>query len=324
MSSRDIYRAFCAIEPTVPIFMRPWWLDAACGPEGWDVAIVIEGERVEAALPYRHRRRLGVEILSQPPLTQFLGPWLREAGGKEPARLARQKDLMLALIDALPAYGYYGQNWSSDISNWLPFYWRGFSQTTQYTYVLPLAEGEDYVWQQLHGSARKEIRKATGRFGIRLREVATLDDFLALNSLTFERQGKAVPYSREFVAALDEGCVRNACRKIFIAEDEAGAAHAGAYIIWDGMKAYYLMGGGDPQLRNSGATSFCMWEAIRFAAGVTKTFDFEGSMIEPVERFFRSFGARQTPYFRVSRTPSPLLRLRHAVNYLVDRDGRLR
>ena len=37
-------------------------------------------------------------------------------------------------------------------------------------------------------------------------------------------------------------------------------------------------------------------------------FDFEGSMIEPVERSFRQFGAKQTPYFSVSKTPSRLLK----------------
>jgi hypothetical protein len=62
------------------------------------------------------------------------------------------------------------------------------------------------------------------------------------------------------------------------------------------------MGGGDPALRNSGATSMVLWQAITFAATVTKRFDFEGSMLEPVERFFRAFGARQTPYFRVTRS----------------------
>ena len=31
------------------------------------------------------------------------------------------------------------------------------------------------------------------------------------------------------------------------------------------------------------------------------TFDFEGSMLEGVEGFFRSFGGVQTPYFRLSK-----------------------
>ncbi len=41
------------------------------------------------------------------------------------------------------------------------------------------------------------------------------------------------------------------------------------------------------------------------ARAVTDVFDFEGSMLKPVERFFRAFGGRQTPYLRVSRaTPA--------------------
>jgi len=65
----------------------------------------------------------------------------------------------------------------------------------------------------------------------------------------------------------------------------------------------------DPELRKSGATSLCMWEAIKFASTVSKSFDFEGSMIEPIERFFHAFGAEQTPYFAVSHTPSKLIRV---------------
>jgi len=41
---------------------------------------------------------------------------------------------------------------------------------------------------------------------------------------------------------------------------------------------------------------------------VTDIFDFHGSMLQPVERFFRAFGGRQTPYLSVTRM-SPALRL---------------
>src|SRR5919106_2186938 len=65
--------------------------------------------------------------------------------------------------------------------------------------------------------------------------------------------------------------------------------------------ASYLMGGSDPRLRTSGAMSLLMWEAIKFAGQVARRFDFEGSMLQPVERFFRAFGARQVPYARLTR-----------------------
>jgi hypothetical protein len=74
-----------------------------------------------------------------------------------------------------------------------------------------------------------------------------------------------------------------------------------AYLVGDRRTTYYLMGGGDPQLRTSGAGSLLMWEAIRRARAVSQVFDFEGSMLRPVERFFRAFGGRQTPYPHVSR-----------------------
>ena len=69
------------------------------------------------------------------------------------------------------------------------------------------------------------------------------------------------------------------------------------------------MGGTDQSKRNSGANSLCMWEAIKFASTVTGRFDFEGSMLEPVERFFRAYGAVQKPYFRITKTNSGLLRM---------------
>jgi hypothetical protein len=102
-------------------------------------------------------------------------------------------------------------------------------------------------------------------------------------------------------------------RRIFVARDPAGRPHAGVYLVWDEGSAYYLMGGGDPEVRGSGATSLCLWHAIRFASTVTASFDFEGSMIEPVERLFRAFGAEQTPYFAVSRINSWQLRARIAL-----------
>jgi hypothetical protein len=137
--------------------------------------------------------------------------------------------------------------------------------------------------------------------------------FFELNAKTFERQGKAPPYSRPFIQRLHGACETNAASKVFIAVDDEGRQHAGVYIIWDEQSAYYLMGGGDPELRASGATSLCLWEAIQFAATVTHSFDFEGSMMESVERFFRAFGAIQTPYFSITKTTSRILRARNCL-----------
>jgi hypothetical protein len=116
----------------------------------------------------------------------------------------------------------------------------------------------------------------------------------------------AMPYSRKFINNLVKNVKkRNQC-KWFIAQDKFEKNHAGVLIIWDRQSAYYLMGGGNPDLRASGATSLCMWEAIKFASTITKKFDFEGSMIESIERFFRGFGSVQKTYFQVTQKPSKI------------------
>ena len=94
---------------------------------------------------------------------------------------------------------------------------------------------------------------------------------------------------------------------MFFAVDSRDRVHAASYIAWDDDCAYYLMGGANPTLRSSGAQSLVAWESIRYAATAAKMFDFEGSMIEPIERFFRAFGAEQTPYY-VAVKAHPLLR----------------
>ena len=37
-----------------------------------------------------------------------------------------------------------------------------------------------------------------------------------------------------------------------------------------------------------------------------KTFDFEGSSIPPIERFFRGFGGQLTPYFSIHKAWLPV------------------
>ena len=195
------------------------------------------------------------------------------------------------------------------IANWLPFFWRGFSQSTRYTYRLNDLSNMDNLWNNFSGNVRKEIRKSKNRFNIVIREDKPLSELYALCTKTFERQKKKVSYNFSILENIDRACKERQCSKVFIAEDPKGRQHAGLYMIWDKKNAYYLTGGGDPDYRNSGATSLCFYHAISFASKVTTSFDFEGSMIESIERFFRGFGAIQTPYFAIFHTPSKRYKL---------------
>jgi hypothetical protein len=285
------------------IFQKSWWLDAVA-PGHWAAVEIKQRDDIIARLPYVIDQKFGSLLLTHPPLTQTLGPWLRPSKAKYAVMLAEQKDLMTELINQLPPFAFFSQNCHYSITNWLPFYWQGFTQTTRYTYLIDDISDLNKVWDGFLPNIRTDIKKAQNRFSVEVCTDLDIETFMDINELTFTRQGRKVPYSRDFIRRLDNACIENGARKIFFGKDGEGNIHAAVYIVWDENSAYYLMGGGDPALRNSGATSLCIWEAIKFAAGVTKKFDFEGSMIEPVERFFRAFGAKQVPYFSVSKVNS--------------------
>jgi hypothetical protein len=284
--------------PDGPIFHQPWWLDAVA-PRRWDAVAVERGGRTVAVLPFVVRGPRWFRVLSQPPLTPFLGPWIaQEEGAKYDTSLGDQMELQSRLEAKLPAAAAFHQNFSSRIINCLPFIWAGYRAEVRYTYLLDDLSSEQALWDGLAGNIRREVRKARRR--LEVREAADADRFYGVWAKTFERQGVAAPDRARF-ERLDAACAKRGTRAMLFACDEADRVHAVAYVVWDRRSAYYLMGGGDPQLRTSGASSLLVWEAISRARAASQVFDFEGSMLRPVERFFRAFGGRQTPYLHVSR-----------------------
>jgi hypothetical protein len=290
------------------IFQQPWWLDAVAPSQWNEVNIKVNGNII-ARMPYVIRNKYGYKFLVMPPLTPHLGPWMNTDDNKYARKISKQKKIMTELITKLPAFDSFDQNFHFSIFNWQPFYWQGFIQTTLYTYVLEDISDHDKTWNGLMPNIRREIKKAINRYEVEVCNDNNIKKFLTIHKLTFLRQNMEYPYPKDLIHRINSACQKQKVRKIFFAKDIKNEIHAAVYLVWDENSAYYLMGGTNPETRTSGASSLCMWEAIKFASTVTKSFNFEGSMIESIEHFFRSFGARQIPYFRIIKTNSKLLKI---------------
>jgi hypothetical protein len=308
----DDYRRGLVGLPDVPLWQQPWWLDATA-PNLWDAVCLLKSGRVVAALPYVLKKRYGISVWSQPPLAQALGPWLETTTMKPVKQLSLQHALLGELADSIPNDVYYRQNWTPGRNNWLPFHWRGFAQTTAYTYRLDLSGGADAIWNGMSESTRNTIRKAESRFGVTVEKTKDLNKFLALNEAVFARQGMATPYPARLVRRIHLASSERNASTIWISYEQDGTPSAAAYILRDDTTSFYLMGGSDPDRRKSGSQNLVMWRAIRDATGHSNTFDFEGSIIEPIERSFRSYGSTQVPYFAVEGSTSKWLRRGKAV-----------
>lgn len=216
------------------------------------------------------------------------------------AKLSFEKENINLIIDEFEKLNveYYSQNFHYKFTNWLPFYWRGYRQTTRYTYIIENINDMDKVFSEFDSKLRNQVRKAQKI--VNVQEDLSIEDFYEINKMTYDRQNMNIPYSFERIKKIDDACSKHNCRKIFGAVDENNNLHAAIYVIWDSNSAYYLMGGVNPKFKYSEATSYLIYEAIKYTSRYVDKFDLEGSMVEGIEKFFRAFGAKQTPYFNIS------------------------
>ena len=269
-------------------------------PGSWEAVTVERAGEIVARLPFVVRGPRRMRVLTQPRATPFLGPWVaRRPDAKYAKALGDQMELQAELESKLPASVMFRQSFSPTMTNALPFVWAGYRAEVAYTYRLEDLSSEQALWDGLGANIRGYVRKA--RKQLVVHDDLGLDRFYGVWHDTLTRQGRPAP-SRERLERIEAACGPRNARAVLFACDSADRIHAVAYVVWDGEVAYYLFSGSRPELRSSGAASLLVWEAIRRAGQVARVFDFEGSMLAPVERFFRDFGGRQTPYLQVSRT----------------------
>lgn len=305
---KEKYRKLCREEPSIPVFSRDWWLDAACGEDNWQVMLIEDQGRIIASMPYFIRYAMGTKILSQPRLTQKLGPWIRyENDMSYPGRLGYEIDVMNRLIDKLPAFDLFRQKFDYTVTNWLAFYWNGFRQQTAYTYVIDDISDPDQVFSTFSQLKKRDINKAEKR--VEIRHDLPAEDFYRHHEYSLAQQKKRISYSFEHFRRLYEAGIKNNAGRTSYAVDGNDNITAAMYTVWDSNSAYHLIYSIDPRYRNSGSSSLLVYEMIRYLSGKTEKFDFEGSMIKNVEYSYRKFGTRQVPMFRICKINSKLVAL---------------
>ncbi len=299
MKSKERYEAF-AENAYIPIFSKPWWLDITCGSDNWDVYVVEKGGKPIAAMPYRIIDAEEGKMITRAPLTQNNGIIISyPPRQKYSSKLDYEDRVINEICDYIDSLDLkkYDQQYNYRFENWLPFFWRYYSESLKYTYVIEDTHDLKLVEEQFSSDARNMLRKA--RIAVDVIESCDMALFYELNRLTFERQGKETPFSRQLIEALFQATQERNCSKLLFAIDNKGNVHSGALLVWDEYSVYYLVNGTDPKHKSSQANTLLIYEGIKLAHYLGKAFDFEGSVIPGVEKAFRQFGGIRKPYFRI-------------------------
>jgi lipid II:glycine glycyltransferase (peptidoglycan interpeptide bridge formation enzyme) len=285
------------------IFEQPWWLDIVA-TDSWSEVVIEENGEVIGRLPFVISKKFFCTMLKMPKLTQTLGPWIKYRDYKEGnEHLSLQKNITNRLLEQLPISNYTKIVLDSSNNYVLPYKWFGYRIKPNFSYRLSDLSNLEEIYNNFNKTAKKNIRRSQKKIIISYE--TNIDILLNIMNITFGAQNRKYPISSDLIRKIVNECDTRNAGQMFTAVDEDGNIHACTYVIYDKNVCYALLGGSNPSYRNSGAKSLVWWESIKFASKVSKAFDFEGSMIESIEKFVRQFGG--TPIVNYEITKIPLL-----------------
>lgn len=315
-TQKEEYRKFCREKgDCLPIFIRDWYLDAtvADGAE-WRVIYVKDQNHIIAAFPFQYsktRTRFGTQLYKIGGTFQMIhgGLWIEEAeampSGKKEKRLI---EIVNQVVDSLPPYDSFRVQFGLDFTDWTPFYWRGFQQTTYYTYAMDPKNysSEEELFNSFHKYRRMNLRKAQKRYTVE--KIGSGEVFYDFLEDAYREKKKELSYSRECFLRLDHALEKRNARIIYFAKDMEGDVSAADYLVCDRERRYSIFGSfrqqavGARELLSWTGMKECFWEKI--------IYDFEGSMIPGVAEYNRRFCVEKNPYFLISSESGKMQRIR--------------
>lgn len=304
-SNKAKYTEFCK-KTYIPLYSKPWWLDAICLPENWDVWICEENGAMLAAMPYYLENRNGRKNITKAPLSQNNGIIFNHyKNAKSVAKAIFEEKVIDKAVEFIASLNLdvYEQQYQPSFTNWLPFFWNYYTAITRYTYVIDDTSDLEKVWNGI-ASKRRSIVKKGQRNSVHS-DVLSIDDFYKEHEKIYTKQGLSCPFSYDLWKRVAEACLENNSCRISCQLADDGNVAAVSFVAWDDRALYKLMGGPMPDYAKLDAYSALTWNEIELAHELGVAYDFEGSVIKRISKSFREYGAEPKPYFRIRKVFNP-------------------
>ena len=314
MIPKDKYAIFCEQE-SIPVFSQPWWLDATCGKDNWDIILIEDNNHIIASFPYTIKKKNGLKCIIQPPLTPKIGPYIKYPQDiKVRNQISLENKIFDQIIGLLPKHDIFTIAFDYKYQNWLSFYWHSFNQSTRYTYIIDDISDYETILRNFESSKRNHLNRAIREgLKIHLNELPP-DHFYNYYQDILKSKNNKISYPSLYFIRLCEASISQDQGAILHCTDDKGNIHGAIYFVWDKQSAYFLVSAFNPAYTYSGASTFLISEMIRFlpSKGIT-CLDFEGSMIKGVETSFREYGGTPKSYFIISKHTSRKAKLLRAL-----------
>lgn len=266
------------------------------------------GARFSFLACFRNREIAGGIVLTRsrwgkhtnPQLCKYLGLLLAPFEGGRYQVGTSERKVQSALIEAIGKPRKFEYMFHPGYSDWLPFHWAGFHQSTKYTYRIHFKDGTP-ASDNYNSRLRGKINKAENDPSVELIDEVSPAIMFDLLERTFENQGRKFPLKASWLAHYMETLIAADMLQCTGVRNAEGKITCVLGVAKDHRAHYLVLNGVDYDIVDSGQNEWLIDRAINRAAEQgAEMFDFEGSMIKSVESFYRQFGGRLDPYFVIS------------------------
>jgi hypothetical protein len=278
--------------PNGLVYGFSWYLNIA-SPQ-WEALIL---DDYLAVMPLTAHRKFFIWYLSQPFFTQQLGIFTKQAVSQE---------ILQSFLQAIPAKFRFIDIQLNEQNQLLN---PKIKMRKRRNYVLDLAKPYDKITKEYNTQSKRNLKKAK-KYELLIQSISTSEtvSFYKLHKALSTKGVKEADYQR-LQQLMDKASEQQKiiCKGVF---DKSGELLAAGAFLAHKNRIIFLLGNGSELGKEKGAMTYLMDNIIFLFSDHRMILDFEGSEIEGIARFFRSFGAEKRNYYRYKLNRLPwILRL---------------
>lgn len=276
------------------IYGYSWYLDNVCNG---DWIGLVEGD-YQSVMPLIGNQKLfKIKQLYQPYLCQQLGVFSVNMLSKERIR---------QFLAAIPvAYKYWDVHLNDGNRQVLGLTEEGYSVVSKDNYHLYLNKPYAELRADYSQNTKRNLKKAE-QAGIYLTAGLKPEKFVQLVQEAQQKKGIVHPEALYHTAhRVIYNCLHRGQGTILGAYDDDKNLLAAAFLMFNGAAIINLLNFTTPAGKEVGAMHYLIDSLIERESNKHKYIDFEGSSVEGIARFYKSFGAENIPYYQLKKNKLP-------------------
>ncbi len=240
----------------------------------------------------------GMKSLITPPYSPHIGLFEINPERNPSKQIGRQKKIMAAIGDYLRTgpYFYYKLDFAPEFRDMQSLVWSGIQVNVRYTYRIDLTQETEKIIANFDPKIKNLLSKSQREGHSYTNEFALTDSIQMIKKNLSDKPSMHPEYLGKILNFLSKDSTSLWAN--VIQKDKVGAV---AVCAIDKDCVYYLFGSVNRNLNDNSMQTAALYHVIFTSKKKGfKTFDFEGSGMPSIEKFFRSFGGTLTPYFCIT------------------------